>query len=86
MKFGKLGTIQDWTPQKTKGPSILGGWSSHGPLIFKTSGNSAGLLWYNHLQILALGDLDTGAMVPQKAQWSLLVTLDHESAEDLQTL
>ena len=73
MKFGELGTTQDWTPQNRKGPSILGGWSSHGPLSFKTSRNSAGLLWYNHLQILALeankgrellcllfGDLDTG--------------------------
>ena len=28
------------------------------------------------------GDLYTGATVRQKAQWSLLVTLDHDSAED----
>ena len=35
MKFGELGTTQDWTPQNRKGPSILGGWSSHGPLSFK---------------------------------------------------
>ena len=54
MKFGELGTTQDWTPQNTKGPSILGGWSSHGLPIFKTSRNSAGLLWYNNPQILAL--------------------------------
>ena len=26
----------------------------HGPIIFKTRRNSAGLWWYNHLQILAL--------------------------------
>ena len=54
MKFGGLGTTQDWTPKYRKGPSILGGWSSYGPPIFKSSRNSAGLLWYNHLQILAL--------------------------------
>ena len=54
MKFIELGTTQDLTPQNRKRSSILGGWSSHGPLIFKTSEDSAGFLWYNHLQILAL--------------------------------
>ena len=55
LKFGELGTTQDWTPKNRKGPSILGGGvPMHGPLIFKSRGNSAGLSWYNHLQILAL--------------------------------
>jgi len=78
-----LGTTQYWTPQNRKGLSILGGWSSHGPLIFKTNRNSAGLLWYNHLRILTLeankgrellcllfGDLDTGATKsPASVPW-----------------
>ena len=32
MKFGKLGTTQDCTPQNRNGPSLLSGWSSHGTL------------------------------------------------------
>ena len=55
MKFGELGATQDWTPQNRTGPSNLGGWSSHGPLILKTRQGtlreSYGIITYRSLHL-----------------------------------